>query len=278
MKEQLKIGEFAKLTGVTIKTVLHYHKIGLLAEVKRSAAGYRLYGPAELNRMRSIKRLKYLGLSLEQIKEILGEPDDHKSFREVLLALQTEVLTQISTMTERVEKIQNLLSEDRHNLAEDPDESPSFKMFVDILGEEAREQYLGICPEIYEQERKLYGVIDDLHWGLDYQDILREVAEYFRDHPDKYQQSLDYGPKITAIADISPDSPAIAELALEYAQFIKSLPFYEKLMSQESGLEKSLESLWSDLFAEVYSPSQMKMIELLCKYLEPGTAAVKASE
>ena len=273
MKEQLKIGEYAKLTGVTAKTVLHYHKIGLLAEVKRSAAGYRLYGPAELNRMRSIKRLKYLGLSLEQIKEILGESDDHKSFREVLLALQTELLTQISTMTERVEKIQNLLSEDRHNVAEDPDESPSFKMFVDILGEEAREQYLGICPEIYEQERKLYGVIDDLHWGLDYEDILREVAEYFRDHPDKYQQSLDYGPKITAIAGFSPDSPVIAELAQDYAQFIKSLPFYEKLMSQESGLGNSLESLCKDMFAEIYSPSQMKFIEMLQEYLEPAQSS-----
>jgi len=278
LEKHLKIGEFAKLTGVTIKTVLHYHKIGLLAEVKRSAGGYRLYGPAELNRMRSIKRLKYLGLGLEQIKEILGEPDDHKSFREVLLALQTELLTQISTMTERLEKIQSLLSEDRHYLAEDPDESPSFKMFVDILGEDAREQYVSISPEIYEQERKLYGVIDDLQWGLNYQDTLREVAEYFRDHPDKYQQSLDYGPRITAIADISPDSPAITELALEYAQFIKSLPFYEKLLSQESGLEKSLESLWSDMFAEVYSPSQMKMIELLCAYLADGKAAANASE
>jgi DNA-binding transcriptional MerR regulator len=272
LEKHLKIREFAKLTGVTIKTVLHYHKIGLLAEVKRSAGGYRLYGPTELDRMRSIKRLKYLGLSLEQIKEILGEPDDHKSFREVLLALQTELLTQISTMTERLEKIQSLLSEDQHYLVEDPDESPSFKMFVDILGEDAREQYVSICPEIYEQERKLYGVIDDLQWGLNYQDTLREVAEYFRDHPDKYQQSLDYGPRITAIANISPDSLAITELALEYAQFIMSLPFYEKLLSQESGLEKSLESLWSDMFAEVYSPSQMKMIELLCAYLADGKA------
>jgi len=277
MEKLLKIGEFAKLTGVTIKTVLHYHKIGLLAEAKRSAGGYRLYGLGEINRMRSIKRLKHLGLSLEQIKEMLGEPDDHKSFHTVLLTLQKELLTQISTMTERVEKIQKLLDEE-HNLAEDPDETPSFKMITDILGEEAHEQYLRICPEIYEQERKLYGVIDDLQWGLDYQDILREVAEYFRDHPDKYQQSLDYGPQITAIAHISPDSPVIAELALEYARFIKNLPFYEKLIGHESGLGKSMESLWSDMFAEVYTPAQTKMIELLCKHLEPGEAAAKANE
>ncbi len=273
MKEQLKIGEYAQLTGVTVKTVLHYHKIGLIAEAKRSSGGYRLYGPAEINRMRSIKRLKYLGFSLEQIKVILGEPDDCKSFRAVLLDLQTELLTQIGIMTERVEKINNLLSVDQHNLAEDSAESPSFKMYVDILGEEAQEQYRVICPEIYEQERKLYGVIDDLQWGLDYQDTLREVAEYFHDHPDKYQQSLDYGPKITAIANISPDSPAIAELALEYAQFIKSLSFYEKLMSQESGLGNSLESLCKDMFAEIYSPSQMKFIEMLQEYLEPAQSS-----
>ena len=277
MEKHLKIGEFAKLTGVTIKTVLHYHKTGLLPEVKRSAGGYRLYGPAELNRMRSIKRLKSLGLSLEQIKEILGEPDDHKSFREVLIALQTELLTQIRTMTERLEKIQNLLSEDRHDLTDDPDESPSFKMYVDILGKDAREQYLSICPEIYEQERKLYGAIDDLQWGLNYQDTMREAAEYFHEHPDKYQQSLDYGPRITAIADISPDSPVITELASEYAQFIMSLPFYEKLIIQ-GGLEKPHEALWRNMFAEVYSPSQMKMIELLCEYLEAGKATPKASE
>ena len=275
MEKHLKIGEFAKLTGVTIKTVLHYHKIGVLAEVKRSAGGYRLYGPAELNRIRSIKRLKYLGLSLEQIKGILGEPDDNKSFRAVLLAMQTELLTQINTMTERVEKIQELLDEE-HKLAEDFAESPSFKMVVEILGEEAQEQYLSICPEIYEQERKLYAVMDDLQWGLDYQDTLREVAEYFRDHPDKYQQSLDYGPQITAIAGISPDSPTIAELAQEYAQFIKSLPFYEKLISQESRLGDSLESLCKDMFAEIYSPSQMKFIEMLQEYLDPPKSRVNA--
>jgi len=272
LKEQLKIGEFAKLTGVTVKTVLHYHKIGLMAEAKRSSGGYRLYGPGELNRMRSIKRLKYLGLSLEQIKEILGEPNDRNSFRTVLLAMQTELLTQIKAMTERVEKIQKLLDEE-HKLGEDLDESPSFKMYVDILGEEAREQYMGTCPEIYEQERKLYGVMDDLHWGLDYQDTLREVAEYFRDHPDKYQQSLNYGPQITAIAGLSPDLPAIAELAQEYAQFIKSLPFYKKLMSQGPGLGNSLESLCKDMFAEIYSPSQMKFIEMLQVYLEPAKSS-----
>ncbi len=270
MEKQLKIGEYAKLTGVTIKTVLHYHKMGLLAEAKRSPGGYRLYGMADLNRMRSIKRLKYLGLSLEQIREILGEPDDHKSVRAVLLAMQTELLNQIKILTERVEKIQTLLQEEQENLLEQSDESPSFKMFIDIMGEEVREQYMGICPEIYEQERKLYEIIDDLQWGVEYEDILREVAEYFRDNPDKYHESLAFGTKITAIAELLPDSPPIEELAREYAQYIMGLPFYQKLMNHESGLQKSFDSLWRDMFAEVYSPAQIKFVEKLVEYLESG--------
>ncbi|MEN6326572.1 MAG: MerR family transcriptional regulator [Syntrophomonas sp.] len=278
MEKQLKIGEYAKLTGVTIKTVLHYHKMGLLVEAKRSAGGYRLYGVADLNRMRSIKRLKYLGLSLEQIKGILGEPDDYKSVREVLLAMQNELLNQIKTLTGRVEKIQTLLQEEQENLLERTDESPSFKMVVDILGEEAREQYLGICPEIYEQERKLYEVIDDLDWGVEYEDILREVAEYFRDNPDKYHESLAFGTKITAIAELLPNSPAVEELAREYAEFIMGLPFYQKLISHESGLQKSLDSLWRDMFAEVYSPAQIKFVEMLGEYLESGKGSGPSRE
>lgn len=273
MEKQLKIGEFAKLTGVTVKTVLHYHKMGLLAEAKRSTGGYRLYGVADLNRMRSIKRLKYLGLSLEQIRGILGEPDDYKSAREVLIAMQDELLNQIKALTERVEKIRTLLREEEENLLESAEESPSFKMFLDTLGEAAREQYMGICPEIYEQERKLYGMIDDLHWGVEYEDFLREVAEFFRDNPDKYQESLVFGPRITAIAGLLPDSPEVAELAREYAEFIISLPFYQKMISHESGLQQSFDSLWRDMFAEIYSPAQIRFVEILGEYLESGKSS-----
>ena len=71
MENRIKIGDFVKLTGSTLKTVIYYHKIGLLPEQVRSPGGYRLYGPAELNRMRLIKRLKSLGLDLKHIKEIM---------------------------------------------------------------------------------------------------------------------------------------------------------------------------------------------------------------
>ncbi|MHB8125290.1 MAG: MerR family transcriptional regulator [Desulfitobacteriaceae bacterium] len=62
MEKHIKIGDFVKLTGSTLKTINYYHKISLLPVPERSAGGYRLYGSTELNRMRLIKRLKSLGL------------------------------------------------------------------------------------------------------------------------------------------------------------------------------------------------------------------------
>ncbi len=271
MEKSLKIGEFAQVTGVTVKTVLHYHKFGLLSEAKRSSGGYRLYGAAELNRMRSIRRLKNLGLSLEQIKEVLGEPEDQISFRSILLTLQDELLAQIRAMQERVEMIRKLLDEA-------PDDTPSFKKVMEILGPEAQEKFQEICPEIYEQERKLYEVFDDLQWGIDYEDILREVAEYFRDNPDQYQRSLDYGSRLAAIADLPPDSTLVKELARDYAGYLIELPFFAPFLNQEPGMKPSLEVLFSDMVAEVYSPSQMKMLKLLGEYLEDAKEAVKRGD
>ncbi len=85
---KLKSGDFIKLTGSTLKTINYYHKIGLLPKPERSAAGYRLYGPADLNRMRFIKHLKSLGLDLKQIKIIVGDLSNPKSSREVLESLR----------------------------------------------------------------------------------------------------------------------------------------------------------------------------------------------
>lgn len=269
MENGLKIGDFAKLTGVTVKTVLHYHKVGLLAEAPRTASGYRTYGAAELNRMRSIKRMKSLGLSLEQIKDVLGDPEDNQSFEAVLLALRDELLAQIGTLQARVNRIQRLLDENRAHPDEEPDVPSSLKIFAEIMGEEAMGQYIDTCPEMYELERKMSGMIDDLDWGINAEDSFRMVSEYFRDHPEAYRQALDYGAKITALGDLDPESPEVEALAREYGSFIKSLPFYADLLDQET-IGAPLESLWSGMMAEFLTPSQVRLVELLGEYLSPG--------
>src|SRR5215203_435110 len=68
---RLKIGELANQTGLTIKTIRYYESRGLLEQPPRTQGGYRLYGPEEVGRLRFIQRAKLLGLTLEEIKELV---------------------------------------------------------------------------------------------------------------------------------------------------------------------------------------------------------------
>src|SRR4051794_13313936 len=70
--EATRVGELAKRTGVSVRTLHYYEEVGVLAPSARSAAGYRLYGPADIARLQQILSLRHLGFSLEQIRECLG--------------------------------------------------------------------------------------------------------------------------------------------------------------------------------------------------------------
>lgn len=183
MDNRIKISDFVKLTRSTLKTIIYYHKIGLLQEPKRSPAGYHLYGPVELTQMRLIKHLKSLGLNLKRIKEILGDVNNHRTLREVLQSLRIELLNEKKNLEERVAKIEMLLSEEMVILDEDTFKSPSFQMITDILGLDKIEKYAQTCPEIFDQQRNLFGILDDFQWGENYLETFQALAEYFKTHP-----------------------------------------------------------------------------------------------
>ena len=68
------VGELAKLTGVTVRTLHHYDEIGLVTPSQRTAAGYRLYGERDVMRLQQVLVHRELGLPLEQIAAVLDAP------------------------------------------------------------------------------------------------------------------------------------------------------------------------------------------------------------
>ena len=66
----LEIGGVCEHTGLSARTVRYYEELGLLPGVRRRTGGRRVYGPDELERLGFIQRLKRLGLSLAEIKEL----------------------------------------------------------------------------------------------------------------------------------------------------------------------------------------------------------------
>lgn len=87
--------EVADLAGTTLKSVRHYHDVGLLEEPERSSNGYKQYGVAHLVRLMQIKRLTDLGFSLAQIAA-MGDSREHPE--QALRTLDSELAATIERL------------------------------------------------------------------------------------------------------------------------------------------------------------------------------------
>lgn len=72
----ITVKQIAERVGLPSRTVRYYDRIGLVSASDRSAAGYRLYGPADEGRLRFIRQAKRLGLSLEEIRGLMAVAND----------------------------------------------------------------------------------------------------------------------------------------------------------------------------------------------------------
>jgi DNA-binding transcriptional MerR regulator len=72
--EAWKVGELARRTGLTVRTLHHYDEMGLLKPSLHSEAGYRLYTRADVARLQQVLSLRQLGFALEEIRDCLDRP------------------------------------------------------------------------------------------------------------------------------------------------------------------------------------------------------------
>jgi DNA-binding transcriptional MerR regulator len=102
-----KIGEFSRFSQVTVKTLRHYDKIGLLkpAEVDRFT-GYRYYSASQLPRLNRILALKDLGLSLDQIAQLLEGDLSPDQIRGMLRLKQVEIQQQMQEEQVRLARVE----------------------------------------------------------------------------------------------------------------------------------------------------------------------------
>lgn len=71
MSKRIYVGELARMTGLNTNTIRYYESLGLLPPAKRSESGYREYSPDDAERLRFIQRAKVIGLSLDEVKDII---------------------------------------------------------------------------------------------------------------------------------------------------------------------------------------------------------------
>jgi MerR family copper efflux transcriptional regulator len=68
----LDIGRASKASGVSVKMIRHYESIGLLKNVARTFANYRVYGAGDIHTLRFVRRARALGFSMDDIRELLA--------------------------------------------------------------------------------------------------------------------------------------------------------------------------------------------------------------
>ncbi len=110
-EEQLSIGKIANQLEMSQRTVRYYEEIGLLNSVKRLDGGKRVYTNDDLNRLKLIKRLKILGLTLSEMEELEAIWSIKKSNKKVLTRLLELLNGHLNNLEERIEDLNILKNE-----------------------------------------------------------------------------------------------------------------------------------------------------------------------
>ncbi|MBM0224849.1 MerR family transcriptional regulator [Micromonospora sp. ATA51] len=211
------VGQVAKLAGVTVRTLHHYDEIGLLSPSGRTAAGYRRYDDADLERLQLVRYYRELGFPLDEIAAILDDPGADPAAH---LRRQHELLTgQIGKLQEMVAAIELAMEARRMGIQLTPEER--FEVFGDF------------DPDAHAEEA-------EQRWGGTdaYRESTRRAARYSKeDWLRNKAENEDWGRRVAAVMDSGApaDSPAAMELAEEHRQLI-SRWFYECSYEIHTGL------------------------------------------
>lgn len=106
-----QIGELANLLNLSPRTIRYYEEIGLLNSVKRIEGGKRVYTDKDLQRLKFIQRLKYLGLTLSEMHELEAIYQIHRTNRKVLPRLLELLDNHASKIDERINNLIKLKKE-----------------------------------------------------------------------------------------------------------------------------------------------------------------------
>lgn len=219
MVNGVTIGRAAAFVGVTVKTVRHYHKIGLVEEPERDSSDYRRYGSADLLRLVQVRTLAAAGVPLAEIGPLLDS--DAASFAASLADVERQLAEQIDELTARRGKLHRLAQGDRALL---PDQAVALLEGMPSLGFTPDD--VTIARESFVLAKAL---VPD---GFD--DYLAHVEHALQD-----PRFVALAKRSAEVAGWEPDDPRVAELATDMADHYVANPAQLKIVT---GLQAGTET------------------------------------
>ncbi|WP_232185678.1 MerR family transcriptional regulator [Cohnella silvisoli] len=195
-KKHWKVGELAKLSGLTVRTLRYYDQIKLFSPSHFTDTGHRLYNEEDLVRCQRVMSLKELGFSLDQIKELIESPEFNP---EEVIRVQLERLNEAIRIQEQLrvqlENVYRLLRNQQTVSAED------FIQLIEVMRMNA--------DKYFTQEQ-----MDQLHMRSQQlnQNQTQTVQDNWSDLIEALRAKMESG--------TSPDNPEVIQLAKRWKELI----------------------------------------------------------
>lgn len=235
------VKQLSALSGVSVRTLHHYDKLGLLKPEKRSEAGYRFYGRKELLRLQQILFYRELEFPLEKIKELLDDPDfdliqSLKFHREELKRRSTRLKQLLVTVDKTIVELKN-----KKQMITDQELYSGFEAGQgEAYRAEASEKWSD--DEVAATEERLRK-LSKTEW---------ETIK---------QQGENNAAKIALLTDLDPSSAEVQEAIAEHYRFIGN--FYEVSEERYRGLAQLYAE--DERFRAYYDKHRAGLADFICK-------------
>ena len=208
-----KVGELARRTGLSVRALHHYDEIGLLLPSLRTAAGHRLYGRADVERLQQIQSLRLLGVPLDEVRRLLdGGALSPRALIDAQLARLREQIAAQTTLAERLTALADHM---------DRAEGASLDDLCQIIEAMTRmEQYF--TPQQLAQLGERRAQVGEQR--------IREVEQEWAVLIPQVQAAMDRG------AD--PTSPEVLALARRWKGLV------EEFTGGDAGIERGVQRVW----------------------------------
>lgn len=247
--------EVAELAGVSVRTLRHYHQIGLLPEPTRSGNGYRHYALVHVARLLRIRRLADLGIPLDRMPDLLADTGSPAlSAADVLTDLDGELETQVERLQEQRRQIAQLLADGRR-----PDLPPGPSV-SDLIAE--------ISPAIADLERDAGIVVASLGSETYAEDLLRMGEAITHADADGELSAV-----VVRFRDLDPTAPddEVRAVAFGFAKLLGAVMC--NLRSSDTGRRLALVppgQLPTLLGDPRLNPAQLEALTVLSYWIEAG--------
>lgn len=190
---QYTVKQLGDLAGVSARTLRYYDEIDLLKPADVTEAGYRLYGPDEVDRLQQILFYREMGMGLDQIKQIMNDP--HFDLKEALLSHRENLLQKKARLDQLLETVERSIAglEGRIHMTDKEKFEGFKKQLIDEneakYGKEAREKYgdeavdasnaklMGMSQEDWENFKRIEEeLMDTLRTAMDQGDPSSELG------------------------------------------------------------------------------------------------------